>query len=134
MVEEFKKILSVLEKQEKPVWLFASLKMDKFVDKWSLVISAPWINENNRNDEFENVFNIIKNNMAEEKLSSIARIVFLPKDDRLIEELLKKQSGEKINEEKINGNIIHNGSIIESNANLQWEENKNLKLDDIDKQ
>jgi hypothetical protein len=127
--EELKKILDILNENNKSVWLFASLKMDEFVDKWSLVFSAPWINELNKSEEFKNIIDILKKNIADDKLSSIARIVFLPKTDHLVEELLKKATGYEFKEEKVNGNIIHCGVIIESNAGLQWVENKNLKLD-----
>jgi hypothetical protein len=132
MVEDLKKILSILKENSKPVWLFASLKMDEFVDKWSLIISAPWINNNNENEEYKNVLDIIKKNLDSEKLSSIARVVFLSKDDHLIQELLKKDKNTEIKNEKINGNVIHFGFIIESDSDLQWKENRNLKLN-IDK-
>lgn len=127
--EELKKVLNILNENDKSVWLFASLKMDEFVDKWSLVFSAPWINELNKSEEFKNIIDILKENIADDKLSSIARIVFLPKTDHLVEELLKKTTGYEFKEEKVNGNIIHCGVVIESNAGLQWAENKNLKLD-----
>ena len=126
MVEDFKKILDILKEKNKPVWLFACLKMDEFIDKWSLVISAPWINESNKDAEFENTLNIVKQNMGNELISSIARIVLLDKDDHLIQELLKKSSGDEIKDEKVNGNIIHSGFIVEANPNLEWKENKIL--------
>jgi len=123
MVEEFTKILNILTKQNKPVWLFACLKMDEFVDKWSLIFSAPWITEENGRTELLEILEITKKNLNDENLSSIARIVFMSKDEHLIEELLKKNSGEEINDERINGNIIHEGYIIESNPNLIWNQN-----------
>jgi len=126
MVEDFKKVLDVLKERGKPVWIFAFLKMDEFLDKWSLVISAPWINESNKNSEFEGVLDIVKKNISNEKLSSIARIVLLDKDDHLIQELLKKNSGDEIRDEKINGNTVHYGYIIESNPNLELQVNGNL--------
>ncbi|MEK7663872.1 MAG: hypothetical protein AAB340_00255 [Patescibacteria group bacterium] len=128
MVEKLKKILDILNKNNKAVWLFAFLKIDEFIDKWSLVISAPWVNDSNRNTEFQYMLGIVKENMNPEELSSIGRIVFLSKDDHLIKELLKKKSGDEIKEEKINGNIIHEGQILESNAGLVWQENQTLPL------
>ncbi len=128
MVEESKRILNILKENNKPVWVFAVLKMDEFIDKWSFIISAPWINDSNENTQYEAVLNIIKQNIADEKLSSIARIVFLDKEDHLIEELLKRKSGDQIKDEKMNGNIIHEGLVVESNPNLTWEENKQDSL------
>ena len=46
----------------------------------------------------------------------------------LVSPLLKKKSGDEIKEEKINGNIIHEGQIIEANAGLVWQENQTLPL------
>ncbi|MDD4411791.1 MAG: hypothetical protein PHO58_04775 [Bacilli bacterium] len=126
MVEEFKKILNTLKEQDRPVWLFASLKMDEFIDGWSLVFSAPWIDQIDRDLELKNTLEIVKNNIPDEKLSSISRIVFMSKEDHLVEELLKKSSGEEIKGEKVNGNIIHEGYIIEANPDLVWERNKTL--------
>ena len=128
MVEKLKTILNILNKNNKAVWLFAFLKIDEFIDKWSLVISAPWVNDSNRNTEFQYMLNIVRENMSPEELSSIGRIVFLSKDDHLIKELLKKKSGDEIKEEKVNGNIIHEGQIIESNDGLVWQENRTLPL------
>jgi len=125
MVEELKKICQILKERGRPVWLFASLKMDE-LSEWSLVISAPWLNESNRGKEFENILNLLKENMTDDKLSSIARISFLAKDDRLVEELLRKKPDDKIEEEKVNGNIIHEGFIIESNSDLPSAQNKQL--------
>jgi hypothetical protein len=126
MVENFKKILDTLKADNRPVWLFAYLKMDDLIDKWSLIISAPWINANNENDEYKNILNIVKSCITDEESSSIARVVILPKDDHLIEELLKKEPTAEIKDEKINGNIIHSGFIVESNPDLVTIENKTL--------
>ncbi|MBI3046466.1 MAG: hypothetical protein HYY86_02965 [Candidatus Harrisonbacteria bacterium] len=107
----------------KPVWLFAFLKMDEIIDKWSLVISAPWINEQNRDQEFEYIINLLKENLNGEELSSIARISVLAKDSHLSQELMKKKTGDLIKEEQINGNIIHEGQILESSVEAQWPSN-----------
>ena len=118
--------MDILKAKNKPVWLFACLKMDEFIDKWSLIISAPWINESNKDAEFEGILNVVKQTLNSEQLSLIARIVLLDKDDHLIQELLKKNSGDEIREEKVNGNIIHSGFIVEANPNLTWTENRTL--------
>lgn len=122
MVDNFKKILDALVGEKKYVWLFAYLKMDDLMDKWSIVISAPWINDENEDSEYKKIIEIIKKNLNEEELSSIARVVFLPKDDHLIDELLKKPAGTEIKDAKVNGNIIHEGFIVESNPNLDLKQ------------
>src|SRR3989344_6575833 len=114
MVEKLKKVLSKLGEQHKEVWLFALLKMDEFVDKWSIIISAPWSTEENRDIEFQEIIVLLNNELSEEELYSIARIVFLKKDDHLIQELMKRSSGTELKSEPINGNAVHEGYIIES--------------------
>ena len=121
MVEKLKKVLSKLGEQHKEVWLFALLKMDEFVDKWSIIISAPWSTEENRDIEFQEIIVLLNNELSEEELYSIARIVFLKKDDHLIQELMKRSSGTELKSEPINGNAVHEGYIIESNPNLVWQ-------------
>lgn len=123
MVENLKKVLSALNQQHKEVWLFAVLKMDEFVDSWSIIISAPWITGQNRDTEFTGLIGILRENLTKEELSSIVRIVFLSKTDHLIEELLKKNSGVVLKDEAVNGNKIHEGYVIESNAGLVWQPN-----------
>ncbi len=118
MVEKLKTILEKFKTDQKQVWLFAFLKMDEVIDKWSLVISAPWINESNRNDQFEYILKTLRENLDQSDLLSIARVAILMKTDHLAEELLMKKSGDIIHDEQINGNMIHEGHIIESNSSL----------------
>jgi hypothetical protein len=118
MVENIKKILLKLNDQQKPVWLLALLKMDELVDRWSLIISAPWANEQNRDKEFGNILALLKETLTNEESSSIARVNFMNKEDHLIEQLLKKNTGDVIKSETVNGNTVHEGYIIESNPSL----------------
>jgi len=131
MVDKLKEILKTMKLEGNPVWLFAFLKMDEIVDKWSLIISAPWVNEENREEKFKYIINLLKSNLNEEELSSIARIVVLSKDSYLSQELLKKKSGDLIKDEKINGNIVHDGQVIESNSDAQWPVNSLLSKQTI---
>ena len=127
MVENLKKVLSILNQQHKEVWLFAVLKMDEFVDSWSVIVSAPWVNEQNRDSEFTGLIGLLRDSLTKEELSSVVRIVFLGKNDHLIQELLKKKTGDIIKDEPINGNKIHEGYIIESNDSLIWQPNSLFK-------
>jgi hypothetical protein len=122
MVEKFKRVLDRFIQDRRPVWLFAVLKMDDITDKWTLVVSAPWINDPNNKNEFEYIIGVLKEYFTNEELFTIARIGILRKTDHLIEELLKKQEGAQLKDEQINGNIIHEGLIISSNPNLVWPE------------
>uniref|UniRef100_A0A6H1ZPV7 Uncharacterized protein n=1 Tax=viral metagenome TaxID=1070528 RepID=A0A6H1ZPV7_9ZZZZ len=132
MVEKMNKVLEKLDAQGKQVWLFAILKMDELVDKWSLIFSAPWDNVQNRDLEFKNILSLVKEELDKEELYSIARVAFLKKEDHLVQELLKKNSGDKIDNETINGNIIHEGYVIASNADLNQKEDKQADVKPVE--
>ena len=119
MVDKLREIIDELNKDNKPVWLFACLKMDEFIDKWTLVISAPWVTESNRSEEFEKMIVLLKQKLDRQELFSIARLAFMPKDAHLVQELLKKRSGDIIRDEQLNGNKVHEGRVIESNQELE---------------
>ncbi len=117
MVEKFKIILNRLKKQGE-IFLFAILKMDELTDKWSVLLSAPWITEENRKDIFVDVRKLIKEIMTDEEAAGIARIVIAMKDEHLVQELLEKKAGDYIGgteSVKVNGNLVHEAYILESN-------------------
>jgi hypothetical protein len=119
MVEKFKKILDEIVSEKGDVNLFAIMMMDDFTDKWSVILSAPWLdNEDTRRINFKLIMQIMKKNLTTEENNSIARIGIFPKKEHLIEELLKYKSGSIINNQKINGNFVHLAKIIESNQDI----------------
>lgn len=119
MVEKFKLILKEIEKQKGIVRLFVVLKMDEITDKWTVILSAPWINEGNLGENFIFLRNLMLNNFNKEEMATIARLGVLTKEEHIVEELLKYQAGSVISQdEKINGNIVHEAFILASNVNL----------------
>lgn len=117
MVDKFKTILDEIKKKG-TIDLFAILKMDDLTDKWSIFLCAPWIDENNRKDVFADIIKLLKKNLVKEEISTVARIVISSKDDHLIQELIKFDSGTVLGGEssvKVNGNTIHEAYILESN-------------------
>ena len=72
MVEKLQKILEKFKLDQKSVWLFAALKMDEITDRWSLIISAPWLSEENFQKEYEYILKTLKDNLTNEELFSIA--------------------------------------------------------------
>jgi hypothetical protein len=120
MVEKFKQLLAEIIKQKGNVYLFAILKIDELTDKWTVILSAPWINDTNIKDNFIYLRGIMIKNFNNEEMASIARLGVYTKDEHIIEELLKYKEGAMINEEvKVNGNIIHEAHILASNSNIQ---------------
>jgi hypothetical protein len=119
MVEKFKNILNMVIKNKGAVTLFAILKMDDLTDKWSIVITAPWINDKNHNETFEYLRDLIVKELSLEESASIARIGIFPRYEHVVEALLKYKEGSVIQtDEKINGNIVHEAYILASDGSI----------------
>jgi len=114
MVEKFQKILESIEKTKSSVIVFALLKMDEFVDKWTVVFCASWATDANRTEVFEIIRKEIRATLTPEEVGEIARIAIYPKTEHFIQELLQYKSGTTIENEKINGNTVHYAHIIKS--------------------
>lgn len=114
--ENYKKVLQrfVETNNNKPVVFFAALKMDELVDKWSILVSLDWVNNENRREVFSSMITAIQENLDAEELDEIARIVFYTPDEHLIGLFKEKfTEGQHIKEDaKVNGNVIHEGYII----------------------
>jgi len=117
MVEKIKKILENIEKAKGAVIVFALLKMDEFVDKWTVVFCASWANESNRPETFEMIRKEIIDSLTPEEVSEIDRIAIYPETEHFIQELLQYKSGTVIENKQINGNVVHYAHIIKSEAN-----------------
>lgn len=117
MVDKFKKILSALISAKGAVSVFAVMKMDDITDKWSVIICAPWTDDNSL-ETFTFILDEIKKELSSEEVSSVARIAVFKKADHLIEELLKYKAGSEIENQRINGNMVHFAYVIESNDAL----------------
>jgi hypothetical protein len=115
--EKLKTILEKFEKKQgKNIDLLAILKMDDLIDKWSIVVSAKWINDQNVKQSFNDFVKFIISGLSDEELSTIARLNVMSVDEHLAEELLKFKTGTNIENQKINGNQIYEGYIIFSRS------------------
>jgi len=118
MVDKFKKLLEEIETTKGKVVLFAITKMDELTDKWSIILCAQWADNDKQQEAFDFVFGLLLKYFGEEERNSIARIGIYHKNEHLIESLLQYKKDSIIENEKINGNIVHLGYILESNANV----------------
>ncbi|MCX6706040.1 MAG: hypothetical protein NTV24_02955 [Candidatus Woesebacteria bacterium] len=117
MVDKFKKILSRIIEEKGTVTVFAVLKMDEFVDKWTVIFSAPWSIPTTLETDFEYIRKLLREELTEEERSLIARIGIFPKDEHLINLILQLKSETTITEDtKLNGNVIHEGYVLASNG------------------
>lgn len=117
-LENYNKVLSrFTQNHGKPMILFAVLKMDELIDKWSIILSADWINTENNREIFNDLINILQEELNKEQLNEVARIVFYSSDEHLVQLMLKQfREGQHIEEDaKVNGNVIHEGYIVALN-------------------
>jgi hypothetical protein len=116
ILENYKRVLaSFVEKNNNQrVDLFAVLKMDDLIDKWSVLLAVDWITNENRQTVFSNIINSLQENLGKEEQDEIARVVFYSPNDDLIKLFFDKFSeGQYIKEDaKVNGNVVHEGYII----------------------
>jgi hypothetical protein len=116
ILDNYTEVLNEFRKNNsnQPVALFAVLKMDELVDKWSILLSANWINDNNEKEVFSDLLAILQDKLSPEELSEIARIGFFPRNEHLVDLMMKQfKQGEHIAEDaKVNGNIVHEGYIV----------------------
>lgn len=114
--ENYKKVLKKFSEKNdnKPVMLFAVLKMDEHVDKWSILISVSWINAEIRQTVFQSFIEALQESLNKEELDEVARAVFYDPDEHLVDLFFDKfREGQYIKEDaKINGNIIYEGYVI----------------------
>ena len=118
MVEKFQNILERMKREKGELNLFALMRMDELTDKWTVILSAPWATEGNV-DIFKYVLGCIKEALLPEELATIARIGIYPRTDHLIQLLFRYSSGASLINQAVNGNKIHEGYVIESNAGLE---------------
>jgi len=120
MVNKLIEILKNMEKKHGKVLMFALLKMDELTNKWSIVISAPWITAENRKEIFLELIKATNQSLTPEESITIARIGLFPQEEHIVQELLQYKEGMHIEEKvQINGNIIHEAYILASNSNQQ---------------
>jgi len=109
VLEEFREL-----NNNQPIFVFAILKMDELVDKWSILVSVDWINQDNRKIVFDTLIKSLQSHLTKEEMSEIARIAFYTPDEHLMILFRDKfETGQYIKEDaRVNGNVIHEGHIL----------------------
>jgi hypothetical protein len=115
MVDEFSAVIEKLQRQKGALALFALVKMDDHIDRWTVVVSAEWITDQNVDDSFKYVLQTIIASVSPECLNSMARLGVYTLEEHLVQDLLKYKQGTHIAESvRANGNIVHEGYVIVS--------------------
>jgi len=107
MVDKLKKILAIVKNDMGSITLFAIMKMDEYTDKWSVILSASWVDK----DTFGYLYKLFNEHLTKEEASSIARIGIFSKESREVQSLLKVNAKYIVNT-KVNGFMIHEGYIL----------------------
>ncbi|MEK7560337.1 MAG: hypothetical protein AAB539_00055 [Patescibacteria group bacterium] len=115
MVEKFKIILKYMQQEKGDVTMLALLKMDELTDKWTIILSASWATEGDA-DIFRYVLEKVRSELSPDDLATVARVAIFSQTHHLIQSLRRYATGARIEEEKINGNQIHEGVIIYSSS------------------
>ena len=114
--DNYKKALDsfISRSSDKSVNLFAVLKMDELIDKWSVLLAADWITEDNRKENFNLLADVLTKTLDDKEIYEIARVGVFGTNFHLAELFLEKfQTGQHIKEDaQINGNVIHEGYIL----------------------
>lgn len=119
-VNKFKFVLDDLEKKRGPVILFALFRMDDITDKWTIILSADWVNFQDYGKIFLDLRNIAFKFLDKKEQAQIARSGIFTADNHLVKMILEKYDGDghEIKDERFNGNYIHQGYIIHANRLL----------------
>lgn len=119
-VEKFEGILSTIKREKGEVYLFMIVKIDEGSEKWSVVISAPWISFEKKSEEFTYLANLIRKSLDKEELSTIARLGIFEKKSPLVQMLtktIKIETGtSRLQNTKINGHFIRDAYVFHSSA------------------
>lgn len=120
MVDKFIQILRTLEAEKGTMVFFGIFKMDEITEKWTVIVSANWATEGSLED-FRYVLDKIKLVLTHEELATIARIGVYSCKEHLIDLLLNFTPGSRIQEQQVNGNLIHDGYVLASDRNIEAE-------------
>lgn len=121
ITKKFQQIYSSLKQEKGDFYVFMILKVDEYIDKWSIVVSAPWITKANQGESFNLIVGKIKENLTIEESSTIARLgIFQPDEHfiKLVNESISVDTNTpvKLAGTKLNGYFVHEAYVFESKS------------------
>ncbi len=84
MVNKLLNLIKQISTEKGEIALFLLMKIDSEANKWTIVISSPWIDRANRINILNYWLEKIRNSLVREELNSIARITFLSTEDHFV--------------------------------------------------
>jgi hypothetical protein len=119
IIDKFQVLYSEIKKEKGSFYLFVVLKINEYADKWSVVVSAPWMSGQNQKDNFNYIAQKITSILSKEEISTIARVGLFRSDEHLVDLFTKTIQVEgtgavHLENTKINGYQIHDAYVFES--------------------
>lgn len=108
----------IVKEKKGKIYLFMLIKMDEYVDRWSLLISASWFKDENFRDEFKYMLDKLANNLDPGERESISRLGLFTKDEHLVElftnsyQVIAVDSPIRIKDTQVNGYKVHEAYIF----------------------
>ncbi len=115
--EVYKEII----KEKTSLNLFMLVKMDDFIDKWTLIVAANWVDPHNLNVTFDYMLSKLRKELSPEEGSQIARVGIFTPHDQLVQEFTRSvvvADSEPIRlvNAQVNGYKVHEAWIFRSIA------------------
>jgi hypothetical protein len=79
-LDKLKSVVQSLEKRHKPILLFAIFQREDSLQKWDIIISAPWLSSSDKN-AYQTVVSTIQAHLSTSELIQFSRIVILDHND-----------------------------------------------------
>ena len=92
MVEGIKKIIQQVKKEKGDISLFMLWKDEPNYDKWTIIISANWIDKLNQKIAFNYWLSLLQSNLNSNDLDNIGRINFIKSNDEFIKTIISTLS------------------------------------------
>lgn len=102
---KFKPIVVKLEEEHGPIMIFALFLREDPLGQWDVVVSAPWLDPNNKSS-YDTVASKIQKSLNNSELVQISRIVLLETTDPVVSFLQDKLSITNGGVEEFSGEVL----------------------------
>lgn len=91
ILEKLKALVLELEKEKGPILVFALFLREDPLEKWDIVVSAPWLNSNDMKS-YKTLASKIQGVLSSQELVQLARIVILDVNDPVVSFLQESET------------------------------------------
>ncbi len=83
ILDKLKLVVQALEKEHGSIWLFALFLREDSLEKWDIVVSAPWLSSSEK-EAYKMVVSKIQAALSASELLQFSRVVILDKTDPVV--------------------------------------------------